>query len=445
MIFKRKVYKELLEWKLKHGRSYAALLEGPRRVGKSTIAEEFARNEFKSHIIIDFANVSRTTLDVFSDISNLNLFFQRLQLETGVLLYEGESVIVFDEIQRAPLVRQAIKYLVKDGRYYYIETGSLISIKKNVKDIVIPSEEHRIAVYPMDYEEFLEATGNNTYPIIRNIYKSDESAGDAIHRTQMRNFRAYMAVGGMPQAVKAYAEGKSFAEIDDIKRKIIELYEEDFNKIDSSGRISKLYDAIPSQLMLGRKNFSISNVLSKKVSKKDEELLSDLIDSKTVLISYNTTDPSIALNQTKDSSSYKLFLADTGLFVTLLFRDESKIYNDIYKKLLSNNLNINLGYLFENVVAQMITAAGRRLFYHTWKKDGSTHFYEIDFLISKRAKVIPLEIKSSNTRFHDSITEFAKKYSSKVGEQYLLSQKDVKNEGNLQFKPIYMIPFILEE
>ncbi len=315
MIFKRKVYKELLEWKLKNGRSYAALLEGPRRVGKSTIAEEFARNEFKSHIIIDFANVSRTTLDVFSDISNLNLFFQRLQLETGVLLHEGESVIVFDEIQRAPLVRQAIKYLVKDGRYYYIETGSLISIKKNVKDIVIPSEEHRIAVYPMDYEEFLEATGNNTYPIIRNIYKSDESAGDAIHRTQMRNFRAYMAVGGMPQAVKAYAEGKSFAEIDDIKRKIIELYEEDFNKIDSSGRISKLYDAIPSQLMLGRKNFSISNVLSKKVSKKDEELLSDLIDSKTVLISYNTTDPSIALNQTKDSSSYKLFLADTGLFV----------------------------------------------------------------------------------------------------------------------------------
>lgn len=382
---------------------------------------------------------------MFSDISNLNLFFQRLQLETGVLLHEGESVIVFDEIQRAPLVRQAIKYLVKDGRYYYIETGSLISIKKNVKDIVIPSEEHRIAVYPMDYEEFLEATGNNTYPIIRNIYKSDESAGDAIHRTQMRNFRAYMAVGGMPQAVKAYAEGKSFAEIDDIKRKIIELYEEDFNKIDSSGRISKLYDAIPSQLMLGRKNFSISNVLSKKVSKKDEELLSDLIDSKTVLISYNTTDPSIALNQTKDSSSYKLFLADIGLFVTLLFRDESKIYNDIYKKLLSNNLNINLGYLFENVVAQMITAAGRRLFYHTWKKEGSTHSYEIDFLISKRAKVVPLEIKSSNTRFHDSITEFAKKYSSKVEEQYLLSQKDVKNEDNLQFKPIYMIPFILEE
>lgn len=334
---------------------------------------------------------------MFSDISNLNLFFQRLQLETGVLLHEGESVIVFDEIQRAPLVRQAIKYLVKDGRYYYIETGSLISIKKNVKDIVIPSEEHRIAVYPMDYEEFLEATGNNTYPIIRNIYKSDESAGDAIHRTQMRNFRAYMAVGGMPQAVKAYAEGKSFAEIDDIKRKIIELYEEDFNKIDSSGRISKLYDAIPSQLMLGRKNFSISNVLSKKVSKKDEELLSDLIDSKTVLISYNTTDPSIALNQTKDSSSYKLFLADTGLFVTLLFRDESKIYNDIYKKLLSNNLNINLGYLFENVVAQMITAAGRRLFYHTWKKECSTHSYKIDFLISKRAKVVPLEIKSSNT------------------------------------------------
>ena len=444
MIFKRKAYEELKKWKEKYGKNYAAFLEGPRRVGKSTIAEEFAKNEFKSYIKIDFANVKQSTLDIFNDIADLNYFFLRLQLETGVTLYEGESVIVFDEIQRAPLVRQAIKYLVLDGRYYFIETGSLISIRQNVKDIVIPSEEYKIPVYPMDYEEFLSATGSTSYSVLRKLYSQNAPIGESTHRKLMRDFRLYMAVGGMPQAVDCYVQNKNFEEIDMVKRRIIDLYEEDFKKIDSTGRISRLFDSIPSQLMAGKKRFVISNALKKKTTSKDEELLSDMLDSKTVIISYNTTEVNLSLNLNRTLDSYKLYLADTGLFVTMLFKDEGGVYKDIYKKLLSDKLDINLGYLFENMVAQMIASSGRNLFYHTWRKENSTHQYEVDFLIIKNGKISPIEVKSSSVRYHSSITEFAKKYSSQVNEQYLISQKDVGKEGMLKLKPIYLLPFILE-
>ena len=444
MIFKRKAYEELKKWKEKYGKNYAAFLEGPRRVGKSTIAEEFAKNEFKSYIKIDFANVKQSTLDIFNDIADLNRFLLRLQLETGVTLYEGESVIVFDEIQKAPLVRQAIKYLVLDGRYYFIETGSLISIRQNVKDIVIPSEEYKIPVYPMDYEEFLSATGNTSYSVLRKLYSQNAPIGESTHRKLMRDFRLYMAVGGMPQAVDCYVQNKNFEEIDMVKRRIIDLYEEDFKKIDSTGRISRLFDSIPSQLMTGKKRFVISNALKKKTTSKDEELLADMLDSKTVIISYNTTEVNLSLNLNRTLDSYKLYLADTGLFVTMLFKDEGGVYKDIYNKLLSDKLDINLGYLFENMVAQMIASSGRNLFYHTWRKENSTHQYEVDFLIIKNGKISPIEVKSSSVRYHSSITEFAKKYSSQVNEQYLISQKDVGKEGMLKLKPIYLLPFILE-
>ena len=444
MIFKRKAYEELKKWKEKYGKNYAAFLEGPRRVGKSTIAEEFAKNEFKSYIKIDFANVKQSTLDIFNDIADLNYFFLRLQLETGVTLYEGESVIIFDEIQKAPLVRQAIKYLVLDGRYYFIETGSLISIRQNVKDIVIPSEEYKIPVYPMDYEEFLSATGNTSYSVLRKLYSQNAPIGESTHRKLMRDFRLYMAVGGMPQAVDCYVQNKNFEEIDMVKRRIIDLYEEDFKKIDSTGRISRLFDSIPSQLMAGKKRFVISNTLKKKTTSKDEELLSDMLDSKTVIISYNTTEVNLSLNLNRTLDSYKLFLADTGLFVTMLFKDEGGVYKDIYNKLLSDKLDINLGYLFENMVAQRIASSGRNLFYHTWRKENSTHQYKVNFLIIKNGKISPIEVKSSSVRYHSSITEFAKKYSSQVNEQYLISQKDVGKEGMLKLKPIYLLPFILE-
>ena len=316
--------------------------------------------------------------------------------------------------------------------------------KKNVKDIVLPSEEHKIQMYPMDYEEFLWATGNQTYSLLRDIYKTGKPVGET-NRKLVRDFRKYMAVGGMPQAVASYVNGDSFEEIDRIKREIIELYKDDFRKIDSSGRISQMFESIPGQLSAEKKRYVISNALNKRTTDKDKERLADLLDSKTVIASYNTTDPGVSLNLTRDDTAYKLFLADTGLFVTLLFNDESKVHADIYSKLLRDRLNINLGYIYENVAAQMIAASGRQVYYHTWKKEGTTHSYEVDFLLTSETKVIPLEIKSSSVRFYNSISAFEKKYSSRVGKQYILSQKDVDRKENLYFKPIYMLPFILED
>ena len=444
-MFWRKAFDALSEWKENYSQEYAVMLEGARRVGKSTIAEEFAKNNFKSYIKIDFANVKKEVLEVFDDIANLDIFFARLQTVTGIKLYKDKSAIIFDEIQRQPLVRQAIKYLVADGRYRYIETGSLISIRKNVQDIVIPSEEHFIQVYSMDYEEFMLATGNDTYNLLRGIYKTKEPIGTSVNRKLMRDFRIYMAVGGMPQAVEAYVNGKSFEQIDKVKRNILKLYEEDFYKIDKSGRLSKMYNSIPTQLSLNKKRYVISNATGKRTTEKDREILSELVDSKTVLISYNTIDPGVSLSLTTDEDSYKMYLSDTGLFTTLLFNSADKLHTKIYAKLLSEKLDANLGYLYENAAAQMITASGNKLFYHTWKKADNTHDYEIDFLLASNAKLVPMEIKSSAVNTHKSITEFAAKFSKKVYKQYLFSQKDVDNKGQLLYKPIYMLPFVLEE
>lgn len=417
------------------------LLEGARRVGKSMIAENFAKNEYKSYILIDFSKTTSNILECFDDIGNLNIFFLRLQAETGITLYEHESLIIFDEVQLFPKARQAIKHLVFDGRYSYLETGSLISIKKNVKDILIPSEEMRIQVYPMDYEEFCDATGSN-YELLHEIYNCGTAIGQATNRKLMRDLRIYMAVGGMPQAVEAYVDGKNFSEIDMVKRQIVSLYEEDFKKIDDSGRISALYHSIPAQLAKDTRKYRITTAIGKKNNTKAEELLYELIDSKTVLPCYNSTNPRVSLTNTKDFNSYKLYLSDTGLFVTLLFIDRPVTENDIYAKLLSDKLPANLGYLYENLVAQMIAASGRELFYHTWEKNGSTHYYEVDFLISEGSKINAFEIKSSGTGKHESIKEFSKKYSQNVNKVYLISQKDVGREENLLLKPFYFIPFL---
>lgn len=444
MYFKRKAYDRLLEWKTKYSDKYAALLEGARRVGKSTIAESFGRNEYKSYILIDFSKTTDNIRSCFEDVGNLNMFFLRLQAETGVTLYEYESLIIFDEVQLFPQARQAIKHLVADGRYSYLETGSLISIKKNVKDILIPSEEMKIQVYPMDYEEFCDATGGN-YELLRQIYDTGSAIGQATNRKLMRDLRIYMAVGGMPQAVEAYTEGKNFSEIDMVKRQIISLYEDDFKKIDASGRISALYHSIPAQLAKDSKKYRISTAIGKKSKAKTEELLYELIDSKTILPCYNSTDPRVSLADTKDFDSYKLYLADTGLFVTLMFMDRPVTENDVYAKLLSDKLPANLGFLYENLVAQMIAASGRELFYHTWEKSGSTHYYEVDFLISEGSKVNAFEIKSSGSGKHESIKVFDKKFSKNVHDIYLLSQKDVGKEENLLLKPFYLTPFLIDQ
>ena len=443
MYFERKVYRKLLEWKEKYADQYAVLLEGARRVGKSTIAEHFAQNEYKSYILIDFSKTTDTIRDCFDDIGNLNLFFLRLQAETGITLYEHESLLIFDEVQLFPKARQAIKHLVADGRYSYLETGSLISIKKNVKDILIPSEEMKIQVYPMDYEEFCMAAGMK-YELLKQTYQMGSAIGQATNRKLMRDLRIYMAVGGMPQAVEAYIEGKNFSEIDMVKRQIIALYEEDFKKIDASGRISALYHSIPAQLAKDLRKYRITTAIGKKNNTKAHELLYELIDSKTVLPCYNSTDPRVSLAGTKDFDSYKLYLADTGLFVTLMFIERPVTENDIYAKLLSDKLPANLGYLYENLIAQMIAASGRELFYHTWEKPGSTHYYEVDFLLSEGSKINAFEVKSSGTGKHESIKEFYRKFSQNVQNIYLLSQKDVGKEENLFLKPFYLMPFLVK-
>lgn len=442
IMFKRKLYQDLLLWKNKYAGKRAVLIEGARRVGKSTLAYNFAINEYKSHIIIDFANTSKNIIELFEDIHDLDIFFIRLQAETGVTLYQRDSVIIFDEIQLFPKARQAIKYLVNDGRYDYIETGSLISIKKNVKDIVIPSEEIKLQMNPMDYEEFCDAVGFD-YNIIKKIYELNKPIGDLTNRKLIRDFRIYIAVGGMPQAVEAFIQKKNFQEIDNIKRGIIELYKDDLRKIDPSGRLARIYESIPSQLAAKRNKFSLKSATKTSKTSKDDERIFDLLDSKIVNICYNTTNASISLSQDIDSKKMKLYLSDTGLFVTMLFNSDNNDHEDIYKKLLSNKLELNLGYLYENVVSQLIVANGRKLYYHTWPKDGSSHNYEIDFLIIKNKKVIPIEVKSGKIKSHDSIDTFSKKYSNIVGNKYLISAKDVGKENDLLLKPFYLIERII--
>lgn len=441
MYFKRKAYDKLVQWKTDYAQNYAVLLEGARRVGKSTIAEQFARNEYRSYILIDFSKASNEIKSCFDDINDLDMFFLRLQALTGVSLYKEESVVIFDEVQLFPKARQAIKHLVKDGRYHYIETGSLISIKKNVENILIPSEEMKIEVYPMDYEEFCWATNQN-FDMLKKIYDMNKSIGQEVNRKLMRDIRVYMAVGGMPQAVEAYTAGQNFSMIDQIKRQIIVLYEDDFKKIDPSGRLSSIYHSIPAQLSKEAKRYSLSKTLGRRKNEKDDSLIYDLIDSKTVIASYNSTDPRVSLSLTKDLSSYKLYIADTGLFVTLMFIDRPATENEIYAKLLADKLPANLGYLYENLVAQMITSTGRELYYHTWEKKGSTHYYEIDFLISNGSKVSAIEVKSAGAGKHESLLEFRKKYSKNIKNSYIVSQKDIDKKEELKFMPVYLTPFL---
>ena len=382
-VFRRKIYKEILEWKEERSEKYALLIKGARRVGKSTIVEEFAKKEFKSYILIDFAHTSKEITGLFDDMYNLDFFFLQLQQFTGVRLYEKESVIIFDEVQLFPRARQAIKYLVADGRYKYIETGSLLSIKKNTRDILIPSEEHKISMYPMNFEEFLWAVGDEiTADTIKSLLKSKKSAGNALHRNLMRRFRLYMLIGGMPQAIETYLETNNLQAVDETKREIIDLYEEDFVKVDGTGLAGDVYDAIPVNLSSNASRYILSNAREGARLEYVREIIPDMLNSYTVNIAYHANDPGIGMSLVKDSGRYKLFLSDVGLFVTLAFKDKNYTENVIYNKLLSDKLEVNLGYVYENVVAQMLIAKGNNLFYYTMGSETSHRLYEIDFLIS---------------------------------------------------------------
>lgn len=442
-VFKRKIYDQILEWKENKSEKYALLIKGARRVGKSTIAEEFARKEFKTYILIDFAHTSKAIIELFDDTYDLDFFFLQLQQLTGVRLYENESVIIFDEVQLFPKARQAIKYLVADGRYKYIETGSLLSIKRNTKDILIPSEEHKISMYPMDFEEFLWAIGDEiTAETIKHLLQSKKPAGNAMHRNLMRIFRLYMLIGGMPQAIETYIDKNNLQLVDEAKREIVDLYEEDFVKIDGSGLAGDIYDAIPANLSGNASRYILSSAREGIRSEQVRELIPDMLSSYTVNIAYHANNPSVGMALEKDAGRYKLFTSDVGLFVTLAFKDKKYTENLIYNKLLSDKLDANLGYVYENAVAQMLTASGNNLFYYTMESDTSNHLYEIDFLLSRGDKICPLEVKSGNYRAHKSLDVFCDKFSSRVREKYVVHTKDYKWENGINYIPVYMIPFL---
>ena len=443
MPFKRKIYSKLLDWKKESLGKSAVLVEGARRIGKSTIVEEFGKNEYKSYILIDFTKVSKTVIQLFDDLSDLDYLFLQLQVILKKDLYKRESLIIFDEVQFCPKARQAIKHLVADGRYDYIETGSLISIKKNVKDILIPSEEQKIEMFPMDYEEFLWALNDNqTYSSLKMLWEQKKSFGDDLNRILLKNFRLYMLVGGMPQAVNAYIESNNFRIVDEVKRNILNLYEEDFKKLDPSGKASLLFKAIPSQLEKNASRYQVSSVLENERASSVLELISEMENSKTVLISYHCSDPNVGLTRTKNLEKFKMFVCDTGLFTTMIFKDKDFTENIIYEKLLTGKLEANLGYLYENIVAQILTVNGNKLFYYTFLNEKSRHNYEIDFLLTRKNKICPLEVKSGGYKKHISLEAFCDKFSSRILEKYLVYTKEFRKDEDIFCIPVYFVPFL---
>lgn len=442
-MFKRKIYQRLLAWKREAEGQTALLVQGARRIGKSTVVEEFARQEYDSYILIDFSKVKPEVLALFQDMSDLNYFFLQLQLLYKVNLKERQSLIIFDEVQLCPLARQAIKHLVADHRYDYIETGSLISIRKNIKDILIPSEEEFVNMYPMDYEEFLWALGDEvTTSLLHECFASKRALGEAVHRKQMQQFRLYMLIGGMPQAVAAYLETNNFSKVDRVKRNILKLYENDFRKIDASGRASKLFDAIPAELGKNTLRYQVSKVIEKQRANDIREIFADLQDSMTVLASFHVNDPGVGMSLNMDIDRFKMFLCDTGLFTTLAFKDNDFTENVIYQKLFHDKLATNLGYMYENVLAQTLRAKGDGLFYHTFPSETSNHTNEIDFIIARKNKICPIEVKSSGYKQHASLDRFRAKYRERILDSYVVYTKDYQQAEGVEYIPVYMAQFL---
>ncbi len=441
-VFQRKIYERMLQWKQEEQGQTALLIEGVRRVGKSTLDEMFAKNEYRSYILIDFNKASKETKSLFDDLSSLDFIFLRLQAQYGVQLYERQSVIIFDEVQKCPAARQSIKYLVEDGRYDYIETGSLISIRKNTKDITIPSEEDRVQLHPMDFEEFRWAVGDKALmPLLAQFYEKKVPLGAAFRNT-MRNLRLYMLVGGMPQAVAEYLKTNNLSRVDKKKRDILKLYLEDLNKIDPSGKAAMLFKAIPAQLTGNAKRYQVSSVLKDDRADTVAGIVSEMQASMCINLSRHVSDPNVGLSLSEELDCYKMFVCDTGLFITLAFWDKSYTENVIYEKLLSDKLSANLGYVYENLVAQMLIAAGNELFYHSWPTPDGKHNYEIDFLLSRGNKLCPLEVKSSGYKTHASLDAFQMKFSERILHRYLVYTKDLAKDQDVLMLPVFMVSLI---
>ena len=443
MLFKRKIYDQLLEWKHRSHGETALLIEGARRVGKSTIVEEFGRREYKSVAVIDFM---RPNLNVVSAILNhpedLDILFTEISLAYKVKLHERNTLIVFDEVQRCPQARELIKALVADRRYDYIETGSLISIKMNVADITIPSEEESIGMYPMDFEEFLWAMDDDvTFPIVRRAYDERRPMGRSFHDTAMHRFREYLMVGGMPQAVAKYRETHNFGDVDVVKRTILKLYRNDIAKFAKSGaaKVRRVFDGIPGQLSKKEKKFSLASLGKNARKRTYEDAFLWLADAKVANIAYNATDPGVALALSEDDSTCKVYSADTGLMIAQSLGDRSFTEGAIYAEVYSGNLGVNEGMVMENYVAQALTASGRRLFFYSrYDLENAANRMEIDFLIRRGDKICPVEVKSGNSRSHASLDKFRAKFGKRIGESFVLCTKDLAEKDGVTYLPLYM-------
>ena len=451
ILMKRKIYDELLFWKKNDAGKTALLIDGARRVGKSYIAEKFAKENYRSFIIIDFNIAPKEVKDLFEHyLHDLNTLFMYLSAFYNTKLYEHESLIIFDEVQLFPRARAAVKYLVADGRYDYIETGSLMSIKKNVQDIVIPSEERHLNMYPLDFEEFLWALGNDQLmEIIKNSFDNKKAMGQAMHRKAMDYFRQYMIVGGMPQAVAEYMDTRDFERTDRIKRDILNLYRADIVK-HASGyemKVESIFDEIPSQLQRHEKSFKLSSLKKGARFRDYEDALFWLDDAMIVNLCYNSTSPDIGLRLNMDRITLKCYMADTGLLISHSFDENGIVSNEIYKKLLFDKLEVNTGMITENIVAQMLRASGHKLYFYSNSSAEASSRMEVDFLIAKnkisnRRNISPIEVKSGKNYTLTSLRKFMSKYREQTYIPYVLHTSDLKEEEGVLFLPLYMTPLL---
>ena len=449
---RRKIYQQLLDWKQCEQGESALLVQGARRVGKSYIVEAFAKAEYDSHILIDFNKAGDEVRDMFlHDLNDLDTFFLKLSALYNTRLIPRRSLIIFDEVQLFPRARSAIKYLVADGRYDYIETGSLMSIKKNVQDILIPSEEDSIDMHPLDFEEFCWALGNETIvPLARECFETRRPMGQALHRKAMDLFRQYMLVGGMPQAVEAYARDRDFERTDKAKRRILKLYREDIRKHAGKDalRVESIFDELPSQLKNQNRHFKLASVEKDATFNEFRDALFWLSDAMVVNNCYNTTEPTLGLNLNRERTTLKCYMADTGLLISHAFDERGLVNEQVYKKILLDKLEVNMGMVVENAVAQMLRASGHKLYFYAnpCREDASSRM-EIDFLISKagitnRHNISPIEVKSSARYALSSLRKFIKKYSTQLHIPYVVHPADLKVEDGVTFVPLYMVPFL---
>ena len=442
-MLKRKIYDMLVAWKNSSKGTTAMMIDGARRVGKSYIAEQFAKAEYKSYILIDFGQAPTDVLDLFvNDSADLDLFFAKLAAFYSTILYKRESLIIFDEVQQYPRARQLIKYLVADGRFDYLETGSLIRLKKNVQDIIIPSEEDHIEMFPLDFEEFLWAMGDEaTYPLIRHCFEVKKPLGTALHRKIMNDFRQYILVGGMPQSVLAYLNGKDFQASDVAKRRILNLYREDVAKFAEGyeDKVFAVFDGIPGQLSKKEKKYKLSSLGKQARFRSFEDSFVWLNEAMIVNACFNATDPHVGFALSADHATQKCYMADTGLLVTHTFRDKKYTDNELYRAILFDKLNINEGMLMENIVAQMLRHKRPRLYFYSRSdsRNRENHL-EIDFLITEGKKIAPVEVKSGNYRSHSSLDKFRRHFSAVIGNSYILYTKDVMVKDGIIHLPLYM-------